>query len=333
MANPSSSRRNAAVNEDDLLDVSWWYYVDGLTQDQIAERLSVSRASVARMIDKARTAGIVQFRIAPKFLANYEAAQSVKKVFGLRDIMVVPDMASEGQSVIDESVRLGTLAANVLLSELKDGGTLGLGWGQAVSTVMSILDDEELEGIDIVSLTGGVNAYANAVRQVRSRGGNGSQSDFIPTPLYVSTPELAAQLREEETVSRVLDKARTVDVALTGIGGISPTSSLWSSGTASEEDMHEVMSAGAVGDILAVFLDSDGVPIPLSRDACRIGVDLEALKQTPVVVAVAAGADKYEAILASLRGGYLDVLVTDTATVEFLSSAVSALGQPGCDAS
>ncbi|WP_187994492.1 sugar-binding transcriptional regulator [Schaalia sp. JY-X159] len=322
MGTPASSRRTSAVNEDDLLDVSWWYYVDGLTQDQIAERLSVSRASVARMIDKARLAGIVQFRIAPKFLANYESAQNIKQAFGLRDIMVVPDMASEGQSMVDENTRLGTLAANVLLSELREGGTLGLGWGQAVSTVMSILDDEELEGIDLVSLTGGVNAYANAIRQVRSRGGNNSQSNIIPTPLYVSNPELASQLRKEETVKGALENARKVDVALTGIGGIGMESSLWRSGTSSEEDLQEVRESGAVGDLLAVFFDKDGSPVPLSRDACRIGIGMGALEQIPVVVAVAAGRAKHEAILAALKTKCIDVLVTDTATVDYLRDAI-----------
>lgn len=321
-ASNGSSRRNSAVNQENLLDVSWWYYVDGLTQDQIAERLGVSRASVARMIEKSRLAGIVQFRIAPKFLANYESAHAIKTHFGLRDIVVVPDLAGEGQSIVDDNVRLGTLGANVLLSELRNGGTLALGWGQAVSTVMSILDDEELEGIDIVSLTGGVNAYTNAIRQVRSRGRNSAQSDFIPAPLYVSNPELATALRAEDAVKFALENASLADVALTGIGGISLKSSLWITGTATAQDLDEVRESGAVGDILAVFYDADGETVPLTRDACRIGIDIESLKAIPTVVAVAAGEAKHAAILGAIRGGYIDVLVTDRKTVQFLEKAV-----------
>lgn len=318
----NGNRRLPAVNQESLLDVSWWYYVDGLTQDQIAERLNVSRASVARMIDKARLAGIVQFRIAPKFLENYLSVETIKEKYGLRSVVVVPDKAGEGQSVLDDSTRLGTLGANVLLSELRDGGTLGLGWGHAVSTVMSILDDEELQGIDIVSLTGGVNAYTNAIRRVRSRGDNSSQSNFIPAPLYVSSAHLAEALREEEVVKRGLEGAQHADVALIGIGGTNPNSSLWASGTATEEDLLEARDSGAVGDILAVFFDADGDPVSLTRDSCRIGIDIDSLRAIPTVVAVAAGQSKHRAILGALRGGYVDILVTDSATVRFLEDSL-----------
>ena len=43
----------------------------------------------------------------------------------------------------------------------------------------------------------------------------------------------------------------------------------------------------------------------------RIGIELSDLKQIPKVVGVAGGMHKAEAILGALRGGYLDVLVTN----------------------
>ena len=45
--------------EELLLRVAWFYYKDELTQDEIAHRLSVSRASVGRMLDRARKVGLV----------------------------------------------------------------------------------------------------------------------------------------------------------------------------------------------------------------------------------------------------------------------------------
>ena len=77
-----------------------------------------------------------------------------------------------------------------------------------------------------------------------------------------------------------------------------------------------------MGDLLAVFFDKDGSPVPLSRDACRIGIGMDALEQIPVVVAVAAGRAKHEAILAALKTKCIDVLVTDTATVDYLRDAI-----------
>jgi DNA-binding transcriptional regulator LsrR (DeoR family) len=71
-------------------------------------------------------------------------------------------------------------------------------------------------------------------------------------------------------------------------------------------------SAGAAGDICMRFYDGDGQPI---ADGLRgiVGVELEQLRQAPKVIAVAGGADKARSILGALRGGYVDVLITDEA--------------------
>jgi Transcriptional regulator, contains sigma factor-related N-terminal domain len=42
-----------------LLRTAWYYYKDELTQDEIARRLSMSRASIGRMLDRARKVGLV----------------------------------------------------------------------------------------------------------------------------------------------------------------------------------------------------------------------------------------------------------------------------------
>ena len=52
-------------SEELLLRVAWFYYKDELTQDEIAKRLSVSRASVGRMLDRARKVGLVTLASQP----------------------------------------------------------------------------------------------------------------------------------------------------------------------------------------------------------------------------------------------------------------------------
>lgn len=322
MATVKNGRRTAPTDVNQLVKVAWWYYFDGLTQDQIGEKLGVSRASVARMIDRSRLEGIVQFRLAPKYLSRVNVAETVRSAYGLRDVVITPEPVEQISSKLDEQLRLGTVASSVLLEHLEEGSTLAVGWGEAVSTVMSILDDDELGNVDLVSLTGGVNSYMSALQQVRSRGGRATSSDLVPTPLYVSTDSLATQLREEQSVQETLDRARSADVALMGIGGISLSSSLWRWGIAGKEELDVIKASGAVGDILAVFYDTNGDVVPLPWDGRRIGVDIQALRDIPTVIAMAAGEEKYEAILGALRGGYCDILITDLATATFLEQAI-----------
>lgn len=50
--------------EDNLLTkVAWYYYKDQLTQQEIASLLHISRNKVVRLLDKARTEGVVTFHV------------------------------------------------------------------------------------------------------------------------------------------------------------------------------------------------------------------------------------------------------------------------------
>ena len=59
----------------------------------------------------------------------------------------------------------------------------------------------------------------------------------------------------------------------------------------------------------------DGTPVGQTPIAARaIAIDVERLRATPRVVAVAAGVDKAAAIQGALRSGVVRILVTDRAT-------------------
>ena len=65
-------------------------------------------------------------------------------------------------------------------------------------------------------------------------------------------------------------------------------------------------------------VDKDGNLIPTPIEERLISTPLERLKETQNVIGLAAGAEKIEAIRAVLRGGYLDVLITDETTANLL---------------
>ena len=76
--------------------------------------------------------------------------------------------------------------------------------------------------------------------------------------------------------------------------------------------------SGAVGDVLCHFVDENGELIPSDIEDRLISTPLEKLRAMDNVVGLAAGAQKVEAIRAVLRGGYLDVLITDEPTAALL---------------
>ena len=76
--------------EELLLRVAWFYYKDELTQDEIARRLSVSRASVGRMLERARKVGLVSINLNAGHLDAFEVSSELRRTFDLTEALVVP---------------------------------------------------------------------------------------------------------------------------------------------------------------------------------------------------------------------------------------------------
>jgi lsr operon transcriptional repressor len=310
MDTPSHSHGEDWAAHEQLLRVAWYYYVDGLTQDEIAKRIAVSRASAGRLLERCRQAGIVNFTINSQYYESFQVGRQLKERFGLREALVPPMLESDVQDQATVNARLGRGGAQYLQSHLKSGDILGMGFGDTVQQTMESLAPDAIARVSTVSLTGGVRAYVNTLRRVRVERDPGLQDAVLPTPILASTEALAEALRDETQVQLVLEMSRRADHALVGIGALSGQVTLARVGYASEDELAGNADAGAVGDILGLFYDANGAVLDLPIHRRRIGIDLEDLRKIPNVVGVAGGIAKVDAILGALRGGYLDVLVT-----------------------
>ena len=46
-----------------VLKIAWYYYIEGMTQQAISDKLGLSRMKVIRILDTAKETGVIQFRI------------------------------------------------------------------------------------------------------------------------------------------------------------------------------------------------------------------------------------------------------------------------------
>lgn len=300
-----------------LLRVAWFYYKDELTQDEIAQRLSISRASVGRMLDRARKVGLVSINLNSEFLDSMNLAARLVVEFELSAALVVPARGDiTGIHAINARVGLG--GAQYLSTHLKRGLKLGIGFGETVSQVVRTINFG-MVGIDLVTLTGGVNGYLHPVMttQVHAEFAP-TGAVVIPSPIVTSTPELAQALRAEPTISKGLERARSVDIAVVGVGTATPDATIVQYGYLDAPEMELLAERNVVGDIMGQFFDSNGTVVDLPIHARRIGIELPDLKLIPMVIGVAGGLQKVDAIRGALRGRYLDVLVTDEAVAKRL---------------
>jgi len=300
--------------EELLLRVAWFYYKDELTQDEIARRLSVSRASVGRMLERARRVGLVSINLNADHLNAFDVSNQLRKTFNLAEALVVPDHDKEPADHHLLNARLGLGGAQFMSTHLRPGGTLGVGWGETVSRVIASTNFGAVGPVHLVTLTGGVDGYLQTILSSKGDGvaePEATTATIIPTPIVASTPKLAAALKAEPAIQQVLGQASGVDQAIVGVGTPAADATIVQMGYLAAQDVRVLRDRGVVGDILGQFFDADGNVVSLEIHRRRIGIELSDLASIPKVVGVAGGLHKTDAILGALHGGFLNVLVTN----------------------
>ena len=293
---------------------AWLYYEDGLTQAQVAARLFVSRQTVGRLLETARQQGIVRIEMDANYLAALGLANALRDRTPLTDAVVVPTL---GGTLTRERTneRVAAALAAYVRRFLRPGVVVGVGWADTVARALTMLSAESLEGVTLASAAGTIDNVAQlvsenptAVRRLRT----------VPSPLFVSSVELAESLLAEDTVATVFELARSATLTLTGVGAVRPGGSAVRTGMVTDDDVAAYAAAGAVGDMIGQWFGRRGeiVDGPVSGRAVTLGLD--ALRALPNVVGVAAGEDKIDAIRGAIAGRYLDVLVTDEPTAQAL---------------
>lgn len=306
----SEQRQHALITR-----AAWLYYKDDLTQAQIAELLYVSRPTVGRLLDAARRIGIVSFDISPEHLGVLELSGQLCEHWALGSAVVVP-RSGKDQAPDLLRQRLAVATSEYLRARLRPGMVVGVAWGSTVTATLLALQRQALRGVTFATLSGGIDAYTHEV----SAGTNNvrEQLRVIPAPLLASTVEIASALRRDESVVRVLDLAESAETTLTGIGSYHSDASGIRYGVYRPQEVAEVQAAGGVGDMIGEWFDARGRSLRVGLTDRKIGLSLEHLRALPNVVGIAGGLDKVTAICGALRGGYLDVLITDEDAAEAL---------------
>lgn len=303
-------------SEELLLRAAWFYYKDELTQEEIAKRLSVSRASVGRLLERARRVGLVTIHLNAEYLDAFKLSAELRRVFGLAEALVVPDADTEPADHHALNTRIGLGGAQFIGTHLRPGGTLGVGWGETVSHVIAATDFGAVGPVHMVTLTGGVDGYLPTILSSKARASTVADPEVttaavIPAPTFASSASLAAALRCEPTIQQVLKQACSVEQAVVGVGTPAADATIVQLGFLSADDMRMLREQEVVGDILGQFFNAEGKVIDLPFHDRRIGIELSDIRRIRKVIGVAGGLHKAEAILGALHGGFLDILVTN----------------------
>lgn len=309
-------RRDGVDAEHERARVAWHYYVGGLTQQEIADKLGLTRLKVNRIVGQARADGSVRIDILLPLARCVELEERLKTAYGLKDARVVPSIADQDaqQRVIGE-------AAGAMLEPLLRGGRgFGVGWGRTLSAAVKRLTPQRLEAAWVASLMGGLtrgsgaNTFEVATEFARALG---AECYYLAAPIYCPSPESRATLMTHYGLAEAVRRARTAEVALVAAGDLSARSLLASTQIVAE-NLEALVAAGAVGDLLGVFLDAEGRPVDHPLNARVIALPPDELKAIPSSILASGGPHKAAVVRAVMTAGYVNRLVTDETVAESL---------------
>ncbi len=306
-----------------MLRAAQLYYRLNLTQDQVGERLGVSRFKVGRLLDRALREAAVRIEIVHPAARLVELEDALVARFGLRSAVVV-DVPATGAAVDDEQLARERVAeaAAAHLAALGPAGAIGVSWGRTMLELAARLAPGWASATEIVQLNGAISrsAYPTRAQEVVERFGitTGAAIRLMAAPAIVGSPELRDALEADPSVGETLAAARAAGTAIFGMGVLGPDSVHVASGYLSEADLASLQAAGAVGDVLGRFLALDGrIALP-SLDGRTIGLPIGELRDKALTLGLAGGAGRGPIALAALRAGCLNVLVADEATATWV---------------
>ncbi len=319
----SSARKNGTeaaepiplrYGDDPYVWACWLYYEDHMTQGDIARDHGHIAGTTGSIWPTPAPAASSTSRSNRRGWSSLSIAQELKRHFGLHDCLVVPS-DDNARPLID---RLGGAAAQALAKLLKSGDTLVVAWGRTVLAIGEQASVPGLQDVTVVQATGGTAAnfaYTPELCASAIAGAVKARLINITAPAVVSTAEVRDMLLREPLIREASSTRSPAPTAgVFGISSLRPNSTIHTSGFFESVSLQQYLARNAVGVVAGRFIDGQGNPVAGPLDDRTIGISLDMLKAIGLRIAVAGGFDKVPAILAALRGGYVNVLITDAAT-------------------
>lgn len=294
---------------------AWMYYVAGVTQQEIARALGLSRQVAQRLVSSAREMGMVSVKIDHPVTHCLHLAREAQEKFGLQLCRVVPSANLDDNAIQQMLAVEGAAVMAQYISE-EQPQVFGIGSGKTLRSMIDVLPWVERPQHQCVSMIGAIARDDSGTRyDVPLKMAEKMQGKyfFIPAPLYADTPEDKAMWIQHQVYQRVTQRALQADVAFVGIGEVQPGCPLHAEGFITDAQVSALNARGVVGEMLGHFFNQQGERVLGETDELLTSVLLESKTQRQII-GFAGSERKYPAIRAALQGGWVSGLVTDEDT-------------------
>ena len=302
-----SERRNGSAS----LRAAWLYYNRGLTQQEVANSLGVSRSTVIRLLDEARSNGQVKIWVTPGAGDLTELSLLLEERFELETAIVVPSVGENAELIAAD---VGAALGQWLSSAIRPSDVVGIGWGRSLHAALATFRPPRIEDATVISLLGS---------PVRLRDFNpvdvgwaianqlGATCLTMPAPLVVDCEGTRQILLEKCALDHVFGLAEMMNLAVVSCGEFGANSTSLSRRWVPDSDQAELTAAGAIGDVLCQFIDLCGETVNHQIHGRVMAVPLDTVARAGRRVLASGGWCRVNVIRAAITRLSANVLVTD----------------------
>lgn len=312
---PADLGRLPLRDETSFVEAAWLYYHDGLNQNEIAERMRISRASVVNYLNEARNRGWVRVHLDSDVFRGHRLAAELSKLYGLAEALVVPDDPVDPKGTAASVTRVTRAAADWLPRLLEPGDKLGVSWGATVYQMAQQVPYTPVPDLTVIQLLGsrpaapGFEAEACTSMLAHRLGG---QCINLHVPLVLSNKALRDALCSEPVVHDQLEALATCNKTVLACGTCDADAHVVRSGILSADSISDYRAKGAAGVICGRLIDGDGQAVVADVEERMIGVSLDQMRGKQMALLVAAGSGRARPAQAAIRGGFVTHLATST---------------------
>jgi len=289
--------------------IAWFYFVAGMTQQEIADQLGITRLRVNKIIGTVRAEGAVVVDLRMPMIDCIKLEEQLKTLFGLEEAMVVPAI----EDMLGSQRTIGEAAGIMLDSHVSHRHGIGVSGGQTLSYAVRRISLRRLKSSWVVGMMGavtrgsGTNTFELSTALAQSLD---VECHYLTAPIYCPTRESREVLLAHDEIASVMAKAEEAEIALVACGDLTHRSRVMPLGII-KENLPALLEMGAVGEILGCFLDPHGNILPHPINQSIMALPLSKLKEKPVSILASGGRNKLPIIRSVLRGKYVNRLVTD----------------------
>jgi len=307
-----------------LARIAELHFIHRASQYKIAEKFNFSKSKVCRIIKEAKDKGVIEFKIKNFDNRKIELEKRIEDRYGLKEAIVYfnSDIPKSNEQLVFKKV--GSLGAEYIKRIMSNNINIAITWGKTLYNVIKEIEIDKKHEINVFSTLGGVGLTRaeyqnnNLVKMLSDKIGGDHYQLYLP--LVLNKSKYKELIQEESNIRKVIGDTSKLDYYIAGFGTVSTNSRMYRLGGFNQDFIKALTKKNIIGEVGLNFYDLEGNFINTGMEEKIVNINIDDIKKIKNKIVIGFGKEKVKALKGLLRTKILDILITDSKTIESVLS-------------